>query len=191
MGTASSGSSRSPSARRPPPEVSVLRVGHRPGRDPRLTTHVALAARAFGARRMYLHPRDDDLAERVAAVSRHWGGEFAVVPVDDWKSLVRTFPGTVVHLTMYGLPLEKTLPRLTRLRRILLVVGGAKVPPDLYRRAKYNVAVGHQPHSEVAAVAVTLERLLGLPRPARAGEAPQRIVPSAAGKRVVGGRASR
>ena len=188
MATGSSGSSQSPSARRPRPEVSVLRVGHRPGRDPRLTTHVALAARAFGAQRMYLHPRDDALAERIAAVTHRWGGDFAVVPVDDWKSLVRSFSGTVVHLTMYGLPLEKTLPRLARSRRILLVVGGAKVPPELYRRAKYNVAVGHQPHSEVAAVAVTLERLLGLPRPARAGEAPQRIVPSARGKRVVGGR---
>ena len=86
---------------------------------------------------MYLHPRDDALAERIAAVTHRWGGDFAVVPVDDWKSLLRTFPGTVVHLTMYGLPLEKNLPRLARLRRILLVVGGAKVPPELYRRAKY------------------------------------------------------
>lgn len=140
---------------------------------------------------MYLHPRDDDLAERVAAVTRRWGGDFAVVPVDDWKSLVRSFPGTVVHLTMYGLPLETTLSRLSRARRLLLVVGGAKVPPELYRRAKYNVAVGHQPHSEVAAVAVTLERLLGLPRPVRPGNAPQRIVPSARTKRVVGGRRAR
>jgi len=137
---------------------------------------------------MYLHPRDDDLAERIAAVSHRWGGDFAVVPVDDWKSLVRSFPGTVVHLTMYGIPLERSLPRLARLRHILLVVGGAKVPPDLYRKAKYNVAVGHKPHSEVAAVAVTLERLLGLPRPVRAGEAPQRIVPSSRGKRLIGGR---
>jgi len=191
VATGSSGSSQSPSARRPPPEVSVLRVGHRPGRDPRLTTHVALAARAFGARRMYLHPRDDALAERIASVTHRWGGDFSVVTVEDWKSLVRTFPGTVVHLTMYGLPLEKSLPRLARRRRILLVVGGAKVPPELYRLSKFNVAVGHQPHSEVAAVAVTLERLLGLPRPALPGEAPQRIVPSARGKRIVGGRRRR
>ena len=186
MATGSSGSSRSPSRRRPPPEVSVLRVGHRPGRDPRLTTHVALAARAFGARRMYLHPRDDALAERLAAVARRWGGAFEVVPVDDWKSVLRSFPGAVVHLTMYGLPLERALSRLGRHRAILLVVGGAKVPSELYRQATYNVAVGHQPHSEVAAVAVTLERLLGLPKPVRPGEAPQRIVPTQRGKRVVG-----
>jgi len=138
---------------------------------------------------MYLHPRDDALAERLAAVTRRWGGRFEVVPTDDWKSVVRSFPGAVVHLTMYGLPLERCLPPLGRHSRILLVVGGAKVPPELYRQATYNVAVGHQPHSEVAAVAVTLERLLGLPRPARAGSAPHRIIPSARGKRVVGGRA--
>jgi tRNA (cytidine56-2'-O)-methyltransferase len=140
---------------------------------------------------MYLHPRDDALAERIGSVTRRWGGEFAVVPVDDWKSVVRSFPGTVVHLTMYGLPLERSLPRIARSRRVLLVVGGAKVPADLYREATYNVAVGHQPHSEVAAVAVTLERLLGLPRPVRPGAAPQRIVPSARGKKVVGGRSRR
>lgn len=166
-------------------------MGHRPGRDPRLTTHVALAARAFGARRMYLHPRDDDLAKRIAAVTHRWGGEFAVVPVDDWKSLLRSFPGTVAHLTMYGLPLSSCLPRLERAGQILLVVGGAKVPADLYQRSTFNIAVGHQPHSEVAAVAVTLERLLGLPTPTLPRTAPQRIVPSARGKHVVGGKRRR
>jgi len=186
VATGSSGSSRSPSPRRRPPEVSVLRVGHRPGRDPRLTTHLALAARAFGAQRMYLHPADLGLAERISAVGRRWGTGFEVVSVDDWKSVVRSFPGAVVHLTMYGLPLERCLPRLARQKRLLLVVGGAKVPPELYRLATFNVAVGHQPHSEVAAVAVTLERLLGIPPPVRAGGAPHRIVPSARGKRVVG-----
>ncbi|TLZ95287.1 MAG: tRNA (cytidine(56)-2'-O)-methyltransferase, partial [Methanobacteriota archaeon] len=29
--------------------ITVLRLGHRPARDKRVTTHVALTARAFGA----------------------------------------------------------------------------------------------------------------------------------------------
>ena len=187
MGIASSASRRKPSSRAAP-EVSVLRVGHRVARDPRLTTHLALTARAFGATRMLLHPPDPDLAARVAAVTHRWGGTFEVLPAEEWRSTVRHFDGTVVHLTMYGLPLERVLPRLARARRILLVVGGAKVPPDLYRISEYNVAVGHQPHSEVAALAVVLERLLGVPGPRAIPGAPQRVIPRARGKRVVGGR---
>jgi tRNA (cytidine56-2'-O)-methyltransferase len=183
VATGSSGSKRKARSKRVP-EVSVLRVGHRPGRDPRLTTHLALAARALGARRMYLHPPDPALVERIRAVGRRWGGSFEVVPCDDWKGVLRSFDGPVVHLTMYGLPLARVLPRLVRAERTLLVVGGAKVPGDLYRRATYNVAVGNQPHSEVAAVAIVLERLLGLPRTGPLSGARQVIVPQARGKRV-------
>jgi tRNA (cytidine56-2'-O)-methyltransferase len=39
------------------------------------------------------------------------------------------------------------------------VVGGPKVPAEVFDLADYNVAVGHQPHSEVAALAVFLDRL--------------------------------
>ncbi len=184
MVTASSGSRRTPRSR-PTLEVSVLRVGHRPGRDPRLTTHVALTARALGARRMYLHPSDPDLTERLRAVGRRWGGDFEVVPADEWKPLLRSFDGPVLHLTMYGLPLSRVLPRLSRARRAMIVVGGAKVPPELYRLAAYNVSIGSQPHSEVAALAVTLVSLLGLPDAGGMRGARFRIVPRARGKRVV------
>lgn len=183
MGIGSSGSRRKSRARRPG-AISVLRIGHRPGRDPRLTTHLALAARAFGAERMYLHPPDPELAGRLARVADGWGGRFEVLPAPDWKRIVRDFDGTVVHLTMYGLPLGKVLGRLQRGGDLLIVVGGAKVPADLYRLADVNVAVGHQPHSEVAALAVALERLRGLPGPAALPGARRRIVPSARGKRV-------
>jgi tRNA (cytidine56-2'-O)-methyltransferase len=140
---------------------------------------------------MLLHPPDPDLAARVGSVVDRWGGSFAVLPADSWRSTVSEFDGIVVHLTMYGLPLERVLPRLARAPRILLVVGGAKVPPDLYRMAAYNVAVGHQPHSEVAALAVALERLLGVPGPRAIPGAKQHLVPRARGKKVVGGRDER
>ncbi len=184
MATGSSGSKRKRSGR-DRPDVSVLRVGHRPGRDPRLTTHLALAARAFGAQRMYLEPPDPAIAERIRSVGARWGGEFEVVPTDNWRTVVRSFEGPVVHLTMYGLPFAKVEPRLARARQVLLVVGGAKVPSALYGLATYNVAVGHQPHSEVAAVAVALERLRGIPGPGGLPHARQVIVPRARGKRVV------
>ncbi|MCI4366361.1 MAG: tRNA (cytidine(56)-2'-O)-methyltransferase, partial [Thermoplasmata archaeon] len=86
-------------------------------------------------------------------------------PSTDWRATLRSFDGTVVHLTMYGEALSTVAPRLRRRRRLLVVVGGAKVPPALYGLADMNVAIGHQPHSEVAALAVFLARLKGVPRP--------------------------
>lgn len=98
---------------------------------------------------------------------------------------MRSFDGDVVHLTMYGLPLREVAPRLRRARRLLLAVGGAKVPPELYRAARLNVSVGSQPHSEVAAIAVTLVQLFGLPPDRARRGARLRIVPQARGKKVV------
>ncbi len=133
---------------------------------------------------MYLHPPDPELAARVAAVVADWGGDFEVVGAPEWRAVVRAAQGPVVHLTMYGRPLESALPRLAGATDLLLVVGGAKVPSDLYRLADLNVAVGHQPHSEVAALAVALARLLGVPGPGRWDRARLAVVPRARGKRV-------
>jgi tRNA (cytidine56-2'-O)-methyltransferase len=177
--------------KRTPPDVAVLRVGHRVGRDPRLTTHVALAARALGASRLYLHPPDPVLSDRIAAVGRRWGGRFAVVGAPNWKPVLDEYRGGVVHLTMYGEPLNRVLPRLRRIPRLLVVVGGAKVPPALFGVADLNVAVGAQPHSEVAAMAVLLDRLLGGAPASRFRGAEHRIVPQRRGKRVVPVRATR
>ncbi len=170
--------------RAPDPPIAVLRIGHRPGRDPRLTTHVALAARALGAERLYLHPPDAAITERLRAVGRRWGGAFEVVGISDWRALVRDYSGDVIHLTMYGLPIDRWIARLRRRPRLLLVVGGAKVPGELYRLADCNIAVSSQPQSEVGALAVVLARLRPLPGPRDFPNASQRILPRARGKRV-------
>lgn len=58
-------------------QVIVLRWGHRPQRDARLTTHVALAARALGATGIILSDvRDAKIMESVEKVTRQWGGRF-------------------------------------------------------------------------------------------------------------------
>ena len=176
---------RAPRRKRRPPNIEVLRLGHRLGRDPRLTTHLALAARALGATRLYLHPPDPALTERIAVVSRRWGGSFEVVGVSRWQPVVEAHRGGVVHLTMYGEPLTRVLPRLRRLQKLLVVVGGAKVPPALFGVADLNVAVGAQPHSEVAAIAVLLDRLHEGRIPPRFNGAERRIIPQRRGKKVV------
>ncbi len=173
---------------RPPaserPEIDVLRVGHRAGRDPRLSTHLALTARAFGAGTMWLHPPDPSIARSLEAVRTRWGGTFSVEGCEDWRSLVRQFEGPSVHLTMYGEPLEEVAGALSREKRLLVVVGGAKVPSELFGLARWNVGVGAQPHSEVAALAVLLHALRGPPEAGGWPGAKQVVLPSARGKRV-------
>lgn len=145
--------------------VEVLRVGHRPQRDKRITTHVCLTARAMGARRAHLAEVDPDVAASVADVAARFGGAFVLEDGTGWRAPVKAWQaqgGQVVHLTMYGRPLHEALPDvLARGTDVLVVVGAEKVPGDLYRLADENVAVGNQPHSEVAALAVFLDRLGG------------------------------
>ena len=165
--------------------VEVLRLGHRPGRDPRLTTHLALVARAFGASHLHVQPRDTDLEKSVEGVVRRFGGDFRVSGIERWRDLLRSWDGISLHLTMYGEDLDTVLPTLPRDRNVLLVVGGPKVPADAYQLSTRNVAVTHQPHSEVAALALTLDRLLGTPRAERLPGARVQVLPCVRGKKVV------
>jgi len=164
--------------------LAILRLGHRIGRDKRVTTHVALTARAFGADKMFLSSKDAGLVRSVRSVVARFGGDFEIEDGVDWKRLVRTWQGTVVHLTMYGLPIGEAVPSIPK-GDILVVVGAEKVPPEIYEMADFNVAVGNQPHSEVAAVAVFLDRLLGGEGVRRIFKGRLTIIPSERGKTVV------
>ena len=124
------------------------------------------------------------IEKTVRGVVRRFGGPFEIETGVAWRRALAAFPGTKVHLTMYGLPLDEVLPELPRGGDLMIVVGAEKVPSDLYRAADWNVAVGNQPHSEVAALAVFLDRFLegdGLRREFRGR---LRIRPSAHGKDV-------
>lgn len=146
-------------------EVWVLRIGHRLVRDDRITTHVALVARAFGANGIYLYNTEDKIKKKVDDVTEKWGGRFEVnvIEENEWKKLIKDWKkedGLIVHLTMYGLNVDDVIDKIKEERRkILVVVGAEKVPPELFKISDYNVAIGNQPHSEVAALAVFLDRL--------------------------------
>ncbi len=170
-------------------EVVVVRLGHRPGRDDRMTTHVALTARALGADRVVLPDNATDAVETARDVTGRFGGPFAVETTDAPGGMLRRWEGTIVHLTMYGEPVQERIDAIRdRHRRgpLAVVVGAEKVPFEVYDLATFNVGVTNQPHSEVAALAVTLDRLFDgaeLDRPWR--DADKRVVPQAAGKQVV------
>lgn len=180
------GSAPAPAA---PTVIEVLRLGHRPERDKRVTTHVCLTARALGASAVRIAEDDDALVKGVRAVAKRFGGSFAIEAGTGWKGPVKAWKeagGQVVHLTMYGRPLSEAVPAIqARGAPVLVVVGAEKVPGDLYEMADENVAVGNQPHSEVAALALLLDRLRegAWERDEFAG-AQLKVVPTAKGKRV-------
>jgi tRNA (cytidine56-2'-O)-methyltransferase len=173
------------------PEVAVLRLGHRPGRDDRMTTHVALTARALGADRALLVGDTSQSTATVEEVTARFGGPFTVETVDEWRPRLREWPGRVVHLTMYGEPVQDVEADVRASLAdagdpLLVVVGSQKVPFEVYDAADWNVAVTNQPHSEVAGLAVFLDRLFeGRELDREWTGAAKRVVPMEAGKRVV------
>jgi len=149
-----------------------------------VTTHVALTARAFGADAVLVSTRDPSLERSVRGVVRRFGGSFQIETGVAWRRIVKEWRGTKVHLTMYGERMQDVMPRLPR-EDLLIVVGAGKVPRDLFDLVDWNVAVGNQPHSEVAALAIFLDHLLGPAALGREFAGPLRIRPSPRGKEIV------
>jgi tRNA (cytidine56-2'-O)-methyltransferase len=172
----------------------VLRLGHRKERDKRVSTHVGLVARAFGADGiLYAGEEDPGLIASVNAVPAKWGGVFFAEHMPDGVEALARLKREgfrAVHLTMYGLPLGRAARKirgaLGRQRKLVVVVGGEKVPREAYELADWNVAVSGQPHSEVAALAVFLHELFhGRELKRRFPRAKVRVVPRARGKKVL------
>lgn len=172
-------------------EIVVVRVGHRPGRDDRITTHVGLTARALGADRFVLAGEHGGPVERIDDVTERFGGPFSTEQTPSARGLLRDWPGQIVHLTMYGLPIQEHIEEIRPSiepgsNGLAVVVGAEKVPFELYELADWNVAVTNQPHSEVASLAVFLDRVTaGAALEREPSDGTHRVVPQACGKRVV------
>jgi len=164
--------------------ITVLRLGHRPARDKRVTTHVALTARAFGADSVLVSTKDAGLERGLRSVTARFGGPFEIRTGVPWREILRGWRGPSVHLTMYGEALEDALRRIPRDGDLLIIVGAEKVPRAVFDLATFNVSVGNQPHSEVAALAVFLDRFLEGRGLRRAFQGRMRVVPSKRGKAV-------
>ena len=169
--------------------IRVLRLGQRYVRDERTLTHLCLVSRALGAETIYLEDAEKEVITTLDQVNRTWGGEFKAILGEPWRSVIRAAKKegrSVVHLTMYGMPIQDMVPQLRNLDKLLLVVGGPKVPGKVYHEADFNVAVTSQPHSEVAALAIALHEIQAGEELKRAFQKSKlRILPSARGKRVV------
>ena len=166
----------------------ILRIGHRPERDQRVTTHVGLAARALGAEGMYLAEADTGVVQTITDVVSRWGGTFFCEDKIAWRRCIHDWKGsggTVVHLTMYGIDISDVISEIRRRENILVIVGAEKVPGEIFGLADYNVAVTSQPHSEISSLAIFLDHLFsGTKLTARYPDAKIRIIPSKAGKKT-------
>ena len=147
-------------------KVVILRWGHR-HRDQRLTSHVALTARALGASRFIMTDiTDSKVKQTIEKVTECWGGVFQFEMGQPWKSVVKEWrakDGITVHLTAYGenIHTSDVMTRIRMMRKdVLVIVGSQKVPAHFFSEAvsDFNVAVGNQPHSECSSLAVFLDR---------------------------------
>ncbi len=166
--------------------ITVLRIGHRAGRDPRIATHCALVSRALGADRiLYTGEHDSEMEESVRKIAANWGGKFTISHEKSWRRLISDFPGKTVHLTMYGMPLSKKISQIRKAKDVMVIVGGEKVPTAVYHISDYNIGIGNQPHSEVAALAIFLhEYSQGKELPGKFPGAKISVIPCERGKRT-------
>ena len=142
--------------------IEVVRIGQRIVRDDRVTTHVALVARAFGASRIFMTEVNPEIRDTIEKINMTWGGNFTIEFIDGWRPIVKKKKEDdfkIVHLTMYGENINDAQKELANEENVLIVVGAEKVPREIYELADYNVGIGNQPHSEISALAILLDRI--------------------------------
>lgn len=172
-------------------EINVLRLDHRHRRDTRITTHVCLTARAFGASKVIISGDEDKkLMENVRDVAMRWGGDFKVDYKKNYENFIDEWQndgGEVVHLTMYGFEVQDIIDEIRKSPKDkLILVGGARVPNKVYKQADWNISITTQPHSEVSALAVFLHILFEgkeLDKEFKGGTT--KVIPTGGGKRVM------
>lgn len=170
--------------------VIVLRLGHRPQRDIRVTPHLGLTARALGADGMLIAGSvDKGVEESIRRVIENWGGVFEIASGVNWINVINDWKkkgGEIIHLTMYGVHLNLAINKIRGSSKDkLIIVGAEKVPGKVFHLADYNVAIGSQPHSEVSALAIFLDRLFqGRWEELNFKNAIFRVIPSKSSKKV-------
>ena len=168
--------------------IEVLRIGQRILRDDRVTTHVALVARAFGASKIYMTEINPEIKDTINKINNTWGGKFEIEFISNWKNAIISKKNTskIIHLTMYGENINEIQKDIREENDILIVVGAEKVPREIYDYADYNVSVGNQPHSEISALGIVLDRIQNGKQFEKEFENSKRvIIPSKNGKNVI------
>ena len=88
---------------------------------------------------------------------------------------------------MYGLRINEVIDEIKLMeKKIMVIIGAEKVPKEIYFLADYNISIGNQPHSEIAALAIFLDRLFeGKQFDKGFSDGKMKIIPSDKGKNVI------
>lgn len=169
--------------------IEILRLSHRIQRDPRLSTHVSLTARAFLASKLfYSGNKDSSLENSVNKATEQFGGIFEIEYIKDPIKLIREKKKDdylIAHLTVYGLKLNSIIKRIKDHEKFLIIVGGEKVQPEIFQLADFNISITSQPISEVSALAVFLHELNdGKELDFDFKDSKIKIIPNAKGKQI-------
>ena len=125
-------------------KVWVLRLGHRRGRDPRLTTHVALTARALGCNGIILSgEKDDSIIENINEIVKNWGSFWGEI----WKKLEEDrhkLNGILTRLTQQKKKIGKLAKKYEKQLK--------RVSADQSKRKKILVQIRNQKSMELAAI---------------------------------------
>ena len=85
--------------------VDVLRLGYRLGRDPRITTHLALVGRALGADRFLLAGDEDPkMFENLESVADRFGGGMETEHIHSPMGWLRRFVEEDAGCLLYTSP---------------------------------------------------------------------------------------
>ena len=168
--------------------ISILRLDHRIHRDIRVTTHLALTARALLAQKFYYTGQKDSKFENtISKMNNKFGSDFEVIHLEDHIKFLTETNSLKIHLTVYGQPLISKIDLIRKSDKdIIVIVGGKKVPPVVYNLADFNLSITSQPISEISAVAIFLNELLERkPLSYKFESSKIRIVPQEKGKKVI------
>lgn len=73
-------------------KLVVLRMGHRLERDKRMTTHIALVARAFGADGVIISDIiDSQIQLNIKSVIERFGGSFFIEMGEKWHKILKSW----------------------------------------------------------------------------------------------------
>ncbi|OIQ05029.1 MAG: hypothetical protein AUK59_05505 [Candidatus Altarchaeum sp. CG2_30_32_3053] len=99
--------------------------------------------------------------------------------------------GKISVQPVYGLNADDIIKEISdkvsesKNKNLLIIVGGQKVDSEVYFIVDYNVGIGNQPHSEVAALAVFLDRFFSGKETQKKFNGKIEVIPKAYGKDVV------